>query len=823
MHVPGADVGSSAGTRRPPLLSIGLISAAALAYEILLMRLYSIIQWHHFAYMMISLALLGFGVSGTFLALARDWLRGRYRAAFVVNAAGFGIASVVCFLAAQTLPFNALEVVWDPRQPAWLLAIYLLLFVPFFCAANCICLSFIEYRQELHRVYGADLVGAGIGAAGVIGVLYLSMPLPALGVIGALGWLACASAALELRWRRRVRVAILLTAVAGAASGVWLTHGAELRLSEFKGLRQALAVTGARVVDERVGPLGLLTTVESPVIPFRHAPGLSLAAPSAPPSQLAVFTDGDAMSAITQLREAPAGLAYLDFTDPALAYHLLERPEVLVLGAGGGGEVLLALHAGAAGVDAVEVNPQMVRLVRRTFAGFAGGLYDRAGVRVIEREARGYVAGTPRSYDLIQIALLDSFAASSAGLHALGESHLYTVEAFSQMLDRLTPGGLLSVTRWLKLPPRDGAKVFATAVAALERRRVADPGAHLAMIRSWNTTTLLVGERPLTGDRIAAIKAFSDERWFDPVWYPGMARTDANRHNQWQAPWLHDAAVDLLGPDRDRFLEDYKFDVRPATDNRPYFFHFLKWRTLPEFMRLRGQGGTPLIEQGYLLLVATLAQAMVASVVLILLPLWLWRGRGAGPDPAARVAGRAAPAHGGRVVIYFLAVGLAFMGIEIAFIQKFTLFLSHPLYAVAVVLAGFLVFAGLGSRLSRGWTARAVVTRVVAGIAVLALVWLAVLPPLFAALMAWPDPARIAVALALIAPLAVLMGMPFPLGLDRVAARAPGWIPWAWGVNGCASVVGAVLATVLAIHFGFVVVVLVALGLYGLAAASVPR
>jgi hypothetical protein len=794
---------------RPPLFSIGLISAAALAYEILLMRLFSIIQWHHFAYMMISLALLGFGASGTFVALAQRRLEGRFTAAFIANAAGFAVASVVCFLAAQSLPFNALEVMWDPRQPLWLMCLYLLLFIPFFCTANCICLSFANYRRQLHRVYCADLLGAGLGAAGAVGVLFLLMPMEALGVIGLLGWVTVASACRELRVGRRTGPWLALL---GAVACALPLLQSDLKLSEFKGLSQALRVSGAVQVDQRSGPLGLLSTVENRTIPFRHVPGMSLNTPVEPAAQKAVFTDGDGMSVITRFNGEVTPLAYLDYTTTALPYHLLNRPDVLVLGAGGGADVLLALYAGARSVDAVELNTQVVELVRTEFAGFGGAVYASPRVRVHRREARGFVAASDENYGLIQLALLDSFAASAAGLYALSENYLYTVEAFGLFLDRLEPGGIMSVTRWLKVPPRDGLKVFATAVEALERRGVRDPGAHLAMIRSWNTTTLLIGQAPLTDAQIAAIRAFCAERWFDLAWIPGMQAGEANRFNQLPEAWLFQGATELLSGRGDSFHAQYKFNVRPATDDRPHFFHFFKWRTLPEILSLRGQGGLPLLEQGYLLLVATLVQAVIASLVLILLPLLVSGGsRGREEVPKARI------------LAYFLAVGMAFMLVEIAFIQKFILFLSHPLYAVAVVLAAFLVFAGLGSAWSHRWSNRSMLGRIVGGIIALAALYLMILPALFASLAHLADAWKILVTTALIAPLAWLMGMPFPLGLDRVARLAPGWIPWAWGVNGCASVVSAVLATILAIHAGFVAVVVIALGLYGLAGALALR
>jgi tRNA (guanine-N(7)-)-methyltransferase len=391
--------------------------------------------------------------------------------------------------------------------------------------------------------------------------------------------------------------------------------------------------------------------------------------------------------------------------------------------------------------------------------------------------------------------------------------------AFVELVaSRLAPGGYLAMTRWIKLPPRDTLKLFATAVAALERRAVASPGRRLALIRGWQTSTLLVKNGDFSAAEIDAIRAFCSARAFDVAWYPGMPADEANRRNVLQEPIFYRAAVALLGPERAAFLADYKFNLRPATDDRPYFFHFFKWRTLPEILRLRGQGGMPLLEAGYLVLAATLLQALLVSGILILAPIGLWRRRKpTGPADFSRP----------RVLVYFLTIGLAFLFMEIAFIQKFILFLSHPLYAAAAVLSAFLIFAGLGSgfseRLGRRTSERAAVACAVAAIAVLGVVYLLVLGPIFKPLMGQPGAARVAIAVALIAPLAFAMGMPFPLALGRLAKAAPDLIPWAWAVNGCASVLSAVLATLLAIHLGFNLVVMLAIGLYGVAWASFPR
>jgi len=789
-----------------------LISAAAIGYEILLMRMLSIVQWHHFAYMIISLALLGYGASGTFVALGKHWLEPRFESAFAVSALLFSATIVICFVLGQRVPFNALEIVWNPRQFLNLSVIYLVFFVPFFFAACCIGLAFTCRKSHIRQIYLFDLLGAGLGAILILAGLFLFSPPDALIM---LAFLALAGSALAgfASSARRPLIALQLVCFFFFLFGLpqdWL----ELRISEYKGLPQAMQVIDSSVLRVSSSPLGLLTVVESPQVPFRHAPGLSFNSRFVPPEQLAVFTDGDGMSVITRFDGNPTALVHLGDITAALPYQLLDEPEVLVLGAGGGSDVLLALYHGAAKVDAVELNPQMIELVSTAYADFAGHLYDDKRITVHTKEARGFVAQSDKKYDLVQIGLLDSFAASGSGVQALNESYLYTVEAVSQYLDHLAPGGMLAITRWLKLPPRDSLKLAATAIEALRETGAAEPGHQLVLIRSWNTSTLLAKNGVFAGDEIAAIREFARSRSFDTAFYPSMPESDANHFNVLDHPFLYDGVNALLGDDAGDFFERYKFHIAPATDNQPYFFHFLKWSALPEFLGLLKRGGAGFIEWGYLIVVATLIQATIAGVVLILLPL-------------SRIKRHWPRGTGRRMGSYFFLLGLAFLFIEMAFIQKFILFLSHPVYSVAVVLSGFLVFAGLGSgysgRLLRRvkQNERTAVGTAVAGISAIALLYVVLLPIFFEQLIGLPDGIKFVLSALLIAPLAFCMGMPFPIGLQQVAGSAPDFIPWAWGINGFASVLSASLATLLAVELGFTMVLLLALGLYAAAAAII--
>ncbi|MEX2496582.1 MAG: hypothetical protein WD448_10860 [Woeseia sp.] len=789
------------------LPAVFLVSSAAIGYEILLMRVLSIVQWHHFAYMIISLALLGYGASGTFIALARRTLERHFPLAFSLSALIFSVTLVASFILGQRVPFNALEIVWDPQQFLHLALIYLVFFVPFFFAATCIGLAFTCARTLVSRIYFSDLLGAGIGALTVVVSLFFLTAQDALKMLAILALVAAALAGVDppLRYRLAMPPLFAVATLLFALPQAWL----EFRMSPYKDLRQTLEVVDTKVLGEYSGPLGLLTVVASPTVPFRHAPGLSFNTRFEPPQQLAVFTDGGSMSTMTRFDGDFEELRYLDDVTEALPYRLLQRPGVLVLGAGGGKDVLAALYHGAGSVDAVELNPQMVDLVRNVFADFTGDLYRNERVAVHQGEARGFVSRSKKRFDLVQVSLLDSFAASGAGVQALSESYLYTVEALEEYLQHLEPGGFIAITRWLKLPPRDSLKLVATAAEALRRSGVAEPGRRMAIIRSWNTATLLLKNGEFSPAEIDAVRQFSQDRFFDTAWYPSMPRSEANRFNLLPEAWLYDATLSLVGNDPQSFVDRYKFHISPATDDKPYFFHFFKWSAFQEMMSLRTQGGASLIEWGYLILIGTLVQASIIGAVLILLPLSLVRADWP-------------PRSGRRMGFYFFLLGLAFLFVEMAFIQKFILFLSHPLYSVAVVLSGFLIFAGFGSACSAWLSQKAAtlspVTIAVAAVIAIAALYLVLLPPVFRHLAGLADPLKIAVSLTLIAPLAFFMGMPFPLGLARLAQGAAGFIPWAWGINGFASVVSASLATLLAIEIGFTAVIVLALLLYAGAA-----
>lgn len=803
-----------------------LVSASVLADEVVLVRAFSIGLWHHFAYMVISIALLGFGASGTLLGVlvrAKTPLRADTRSAgwLAVSAVLFAVTLPVSFVLAQKIPFDPFLIIWDRQQLLFLGCYYLVLFVPFFTAATVIGLALTTDPEESPRLYFYNLVGSAAGA--VLAVCFLEIAPVGQAVLAVAGVAQGAALfallnVMVLPVARRHRL-LAAGAVLGMAALTlyYVARPPVVRLSQYKGLSYALNLPGARLLATRSSAIGRVDVIASPAI--RQAPGLSLATPQEAviPPQVGLFVDGEIAGAITEFAGNTSALGYLDWMSTAAHYFALpDSPRVCVLGAGGGASVLLALRHGAQRVDAVEVDANVVRLLREAFRDFSGGLYDRPDVHVHVAEGRAFLESAPAQWDVIDISLVDSFVAAAVGLGAVNESYLYTKEAFATYLRHLRPGGVLTVTRWIRTPPRDELKLFATAVTALEGMGLR-PAERLVLLRSWATATLLAKREPFTTAELDALRRWAEERLFDTSYFPGVAPGEGNRFNMLPRDSYAEAADALLAgyPRRDVFFREYPFFVQAATDDRPYFFHFFRWRALPLMLGTAGLAWIPFVEWGYLILVATLIQAAVLGGFLIVLPLALLR-RGALCRPPSRRSTRLL------VLAYFLALGIGYMFVEMALIQRLVFLLANPIYAVAVVLAGLLLVSGLGSR----WVARQVGQgRSMGRLACLAALAVAAIMVLYAfglrpalmPLLGWPFGARVAVAFAVMLPLAP-MGMLFPLGLRHLGSTHPELLPWAWAINGCASVAATSLATLLAVGAGLPVVLVAATACYLIAA-----
>jgi spermidine synthase len=786
------------------LIAIFLISAATLGLELVLVRALSIGHWHHFSYLVISTALLGFAAGGTFVSLCPRMLTANYRRSLWMLAVGLAVTVPASFWICQKVPFDELQLIWDRRQIIYLFGYYLLLFIPFLCAGISVAVVFTVFSDSAQQLYFYNMAGSGIGAAMFVGLMYGNSPEELLLVISITAMLA----ALVLAWGQGKKI-VSFTLFCGAICLVVFRSGGllplKIKISEHKAIVYYQVLPDSETVATDYSPLGRIDCIEAAAI--RYFPGLSIGYKGQLPEQALIITDGDGVSAINHFRDQN-DFGFFDWMTSAIGYHMVSQPETCVIGAGGGGDVAQALVLGASRVFAVEMNQQVIDLMGNKLSDFSGGLYNRSDVEVISAEGRNFLQTTKKKFDVINISLLDSFSASAAGLYALNESHLYTIEAIEQAIERLGPNGLLSITRMLKTPPRDSLKILATVAQALHRRGVKEPGRYIIMIRSWATATIIAGTQPFTDLQIEKARTFARQRGFDLVHVPGIKEEEVNRFHKLPEPVYYESAQRILSPQYEAFYRDYAYNIRPATDDQPYFFNFFRWKALPHMMETIVGQWLPFSEWGYLALVATLLQAIFASVVFILLPLRLARPlKDVKSDKFA-------------VLSYFMLLGFAYMFLEMGFIQKMTLLIGHPVLGVAVTLTGFLLFSGCGAFLSQRIFKSGSgnpIQKAVLIVFVIGLAEIVVLKFSFAWLIGYSQPIRIIMGLLIILPLAFFMGMPFPMGLRQIGSRGSALVPWAWGINGFASVTGAVLGTLLAISAGFTNLVFVAACTYLLA------
>lgn len=789
----------------PPTFAIFLLSAVALAYEILLVRLFQIIYWHHFAFMIISLALLGYGISGSLITLARDFCLRHYSLLFFVNLMLFGVGSVVTFISVQQIPFNALEILWDSSQWLRFFLTYLLLSLPFLFVANAIALTLLRFDRKIGQIYGADLIGAGVGAVGVIVMLSLFEPESILRSLAVVGLLAGVPA-LMLERERLLRAVMLCLAI--VLVGLLPDYLLKPKLSEYKGLEQTLLMDGARRIESHSNAMSRVDVVESTRIPVRYAPGLSLQSPSGPPAQLGIFVDGDTMSVIDEA-VGMANTGYLAYMSSSLPWFLdRDYERILVLNSGTGSGVVQAAVLGSARIDAIEPDSQLTRLFTETYAGFSGWQAFNNRVAIHETTARAWVAATGQSYDLVILGMPGASTGAGAGVSSFAADYTLTVEAVVDYLSRVEQGGYLLMTLWTDTPPKGNLRLFATLVEAMLETGIENPGSRMAWIRSWNTATLLVKQGELTAGEIAGVRDFTNSRGFDLAWLPGMESAEANRIQLLPKPYFHEAALALLGDNAESFITEYQYDIEPVGDANPYFSDHFRWKSIGEFLALPGQAGIALIDVGYPTLIAALGQAFIAVILLILFPLLFLKKVSQGLGTKVRV------------VIYFSAIGLAFLFMELSFIEILTLVIGNPVHAVAVTLSVFLVFSGLGS-LAVQWLleskrrdASVILRWSVLAIALIALLYLSFRGQVTEHIMALPESVRTIAAVVFCAPLAFVMGMPFPLGMTMTSRTVPELLPWAWGINGCASVLSAILAVLLAMEIGLDGVMICAAGLY---------
>lgn len=772
-------------------LSLFLLSAATLTFEINLTRLFSVTQFYHFAFMIVSIALLGFGASGTALTIFPALQK--VNPGQQLSQLGFttGLSILFAYLLTNWLPFDSFSIAWDRRQ-VWILILhYVALSAPFFFSGMALGFLLNVFPQSAGTTYAINLLGSAIGCIlaliaspflGGEGMVTLSIALASLaGII---------SSSLLRQLGRPLSLASLVLLIfslldlglrfTGKSSFAFL----DLRISPYKSLSYAMQVPDAKVTHCQWNAFSRVDVVRSSGI--HSLPGLSYRYLEPLPALDGLFVDGDDLSPILQ---STTNSSFVRYLPTAIAFHIRPQANTLILEPRGGLDVFSALALSSGQVTAVEINPIIVN---------AASIYNASRVQVHVESDRSYIHHTQSKYDVIVLSLTSSYHPVRSGAYTLAEDYRYTVEAFQDMLAHLHPDGLLIATRWLQDPPSEDLRLFALAVTSLENIH-ANPRAQIVAFRGFNAATVLLKNSAFTPEELTSIRAFLAERAFDLTYAPDVQANETNQYNILPTSKYYQTYLDLLNSTpRETFYNSYGYDVYPPTDDHPFFGHYFKWIQTPQVIAEFGKAWQPFGGAGYFVVVALLVLAILLAVVLILLPVAMMK----------RANRNAVPLFPFRNLIYFGLLGFAFLFVEIPLLQRFILYLGNPAYAFTAVLFSLLFFSGLGSR----WSDRLPVRLSLVILVILILFIPVLLPRLFTWTLGLPLTNRLGLTALVLSPIGFLMGIPFPGGIrlmkreqtdgQGIGAQQDS-IPWIWAVNGAASVVASILSALLALTFGF--------------------
>jgi SAM-dependent methyltransferase len=778
---------------RPFCLGVGLASAATIGLELTLTRIFSVTMYYHFAFMVISVAMLGLSVAGVSIYLFPKLFERREPLAAAVFMLAFAV--LVPWTLKTTLA-NPLSLDHWRQNLGRLGLLYAAAGLSMLSSGFAISLAIASARERIGTVYACDLVGAALGCVLVIPTLGGLGGPGAVIVCGALGALAAVSFALSAEGPRVPRRVLAGLGAVGALALFALGAG-EGSAHRFGAARNPEKFLGNRKVElERWNSFSQITVTPAP-----------------PRDHKWIFIDADAATRIWSGNIKQAGWQaprrFGEVRVAALAYAIRHDGTALIIGPGGGTDVISALAHGAPRVVGVEVNPIIVNdVMKGRYRDYAGDLYHDPRVQVVVDEGRSYIRRSGELYRTIQATLVDTWAASSSGAFTLSENNIYTVEALEEFLGHLGPGGIVVITRWYDPSrPKEFLRLLALGRAALERRGVPPSEVYRHFVVATDRerrATMLLGRDPLAPADLTALAEQATRDNLDFLFYPAAPSGPVVRED-------HLLASFLRAPSADRFLAGLSYDSSATTDDRPFFFYTLRHTDL--FSLLRKLGSIEVGDLGVAILLVLLVFAAALTLLLVVLPLAVLERRALREERRAKV----------KVLGYFLCLGLGFILVEIGFMQNFVLFLGHPIYALAVVLASLLLSSGVGSALSDRGTARwgtaGYVRRTVGVLAgVLALYGLG-LTPLFHLILGIPLGARIAIATVLVAVPGLLMGMLLPSGVRVANGLGTGVVPWGWGLNGSASVVGSILAIMLSMNFGFRAALFVGIAVYLLGAA----
>lgn len=782
-----------------------MVTLATLMHEILLTRIFSVTMWYHYAFLAISVALFGMTVGAILVYVFPGYFsRDRTNRHLALSAWLFGVSIVFSFLTYVSIPFvtaRSLVTVFS------LALMYVIISIPFVFSGICVSLALTRFPRRVSRLYAADLAGAACGCLFVIYTLRLTDGPGAVIVASVLGCVsaACFAAGESAgNLRRATLISSLVLALFVIAHTVLATaQFPPLRLIWVKGQLEGRALYEKWNSFSRIRVTGDPNT---PSEPFGW--GLSSVYPSDKKvRQLDLNIDATAGTVLTARDNRASSLEHLRYDVTNLAHYIRYDANVLVIGSGGGRDILSALAFGQKSVVAVEINQDIIAAVNRRFGDFTGHLDADPRVAFVNDEGRSYIARQRARFDIIQASLIDTWAATAAGAFVLSENSLYTVDAWKLFLERLTPTGVLTFSRWyFRDRPDEMYRLTSLAAASLRQLGIENPQGHIVIVRHMRPRrtadvpngigTILVSRQPFSEEDLNTIENTTRKLQFDVMLSP-RASPDAT------------FATLAAGRDLEAFWAKFPLNIAPPTDDSPFFFHMLRLRDILE-RAMWERGANAKNSEAVFVLGVLLLVVIGLTTACIIVPLILTTKKGALKDA-------------GPLFIFFASIGLGFMFVEISQMQRLIIFLGHPTYGLSVVLFALLLSSGLGSYLTQrvghqGLTAAAIV-RLGLLLCVLA-VFGRLTPYAISVFQSATTIVRILVAVITLFPIGILMGMAFPLGMKIASARFASLMPWLWGVNGATSVCASVLAVAIALHASISASFWAGFGCYAIALAA---
>ena len=749
------------GRRHWPQIYFGIVatSMATLLLELTLTRLFSVIYFYHFAFLAISIALFGLGAGGVLSYVVAGWhgsLFQKVGALATTNA----VAIVLClsFLLSQTGEMGTAE----------LMAAYFVAAIPFLLSGTIISLVIADTIRRVNRVYFFDLIGAAGGCAILVPLLD-RLGAPNTILVAAVLFAVSSAIWFHLSRSPRGRVAAVML---GLLLVALMTYNGKYPFIDVKFAK------GQELKDEEFVRWNSFSRIA-----LKPEPGSGLKS---------IVIDADAATGVARFDFAhlsPEQRFHLAYDGPGVPYLLRPGAKTLVIGPGGGWDISRALASGSKDITGVEINPIIAKVImRERFPGYSNYLYYRPEVKIVIEDGRSFVRRSHDHYQVLQATLVDTWASTAAGAFALSENNLYTTNAFVDYLSHLSSDGVMAFTRWGFDPPRESLRIVSLAIAALKQLGQQEPSRSIAVMRenvaqlhAWGAQdTILVSRNPFTPSDIEQIRNAANTAKMQLIYVPGSTRSSAFRDL-------------LLARDPEQFYASYEFDVRPVSDDRPFFFYTVQPRDVWNFIKHASHDTEDYkINTALPVLFALVAISTVATIVIMVLPPLLLGNR------LPREAGIL------KALLFFLFIGAGYILIQVALIQKFVLFLGHPTYALTVIVFSMLLSSGFGSLLSKKIAdsdprrLTLILLVIVAAIVAMSFVVTAVTE----GGVALPFPLKVVISVALIAPVGFVMGMPFPTGLTLLEHAAPFSVRWAWAVNAASSVLGSAGAMFLAIYLG---------------------